>query len=415
VAARGNHARRDDHGQMSRPLARQLLATLLALFAVRFVAAQHCADESSIKARLDTQTENGKADFIAEMEKAQFFGSVLRWSAVAGPSIIPVLRIMTRPDMNFNSIPGEAQISLAKLGDETALKELDYELNHSEQGGYAVEKLIHVGTDKGFSLLVAFLRAHISDSSLQHEYGDYGDDLRWHIVAGLSALASDSPTNADPAHPYNAWLDWWQNRNGRVALSISGQVGDPYLACLARKVEWGFPDAILDMANAGNPDAMPILRILEHIGAPIYTLNAVPGRAQFALAKLGDEQAFGAIKKALDEYGSSAALDMLWKLGGKSSVKALLDALDSSFPREPHGVWPPPSPADKRNYAAYQKSAAKYKDDTDEALLRALNSMVANPPYLTGDLASRKKQWQEWWAKNKDAAQFVTAKLPSYE
>jgi hypothetical protein len=34
---------------------------------VRSVAAQHCADESAIKARLDAQTEKMKADFITEL------------------------------------------------------------------------------------------------------------------------------------------------------------------------------------------------------------------------------------------------------------------------------------------------------------------------------------------------------------
>src|SRR5579864_9806667 len=86
--------------------------------------AQYCADEGAIKARLDSQSEKERRIFIGELEKAQFFGSVLRWTAVAGRSMIPALLAMSRPGMNFNSIPGEAQISLAKLGDENALSEL---------------------------------------------------------------------------------------------------------------------------------------------------------------------------------------------------------------------------------------------------------------------------------------------------
>ncbi|MGH9742865.1 MAG: hypothetical protein ACRD51_10990 [Candidatus Acidiferrum sp.] len=317
--------------------------------------------------------------------------------------------------MNFNSIPGEAQISLAKLGDETALAELDQELNHSKAGGYAVEKLIRVGTDRAFSLLVAFLRAHTSDSSLQQDYGDYGDDVRRHIAAGLSALASDSPTNVDPAHPYNAWLDWWEKRGGRVALSISAQEHDPYLACLARKVEWGFPEAILDMANTGNPQAIPILMSLERVGASVYTLNSIRGRAQFALAKLGDDEALGSIQQAVNDYGALADVDMLWKIGGRRPVSILVDALGSNFPRQTYGAASPPNPKDRKNYAEYQMRAAKYKTDTDNAILNTLKAMVADPPNLSGEIESRKKQWKEWWAKNEDTTQFVKPTATAHE
>jgi hypothetical protein len=75
----------------------------------------------------------------------------------------------------------------------------------------------------------------------------------------------------------------------------------------------------------------------------------------------------------------------------------------------------PPNQKDKKNYAEYQMHAAKYKTDTDNAILNTLNAMVADPPNLTGDIESRKRQWKEWWAKNKDTAQFVKPPATAHE
>jgi hypothetical protein len=394
---------------------RWLLSIVAVFHFFNYGFAQHCIDESAIKTHLNTQTDEERSAFIQELSKAQFFGSILRWTAVAGPSMIPILRAISRPGMNFNSIPGEAEISLAKLGDKTALMELQRELEQNPDGGFAVDKLIHVGTDRGFSLLVAFLRQHLSDNSLHREYGDYSDDVRWHIIAALASLALDLPENIDPNHPYNSWIEWWDKRQGRVALSISTQITDPYLACLARKVEWGFPDAILDMANARSPEAIPILRTLEHVGTVAYTLNSIRGRARFALAKLGDDEAFKAIELAVIEYGASADIDMLWKISGKRAVGALVSALDSSFPLKTYGSTVPPDPKDKRNYAEYKKMASQYRRNTDIAILNTLNTMVVRPPLLTGDVENQKRQWKESWEKNRDTAQFAGQTNPAFE
>lgn len=415
MATGRNYAGGERVGSQMSIVCRWLLAIVAVFHIPGYGFAQHCADEFAIKARLNTQTDEERTLLIQELGKAQFFGGVLRWTAVAGRSMMPTLRAMARPGMNFNSIPGEAQISLAKLGDETALTELQRELEQNPDGGFAVDKLIRVGTDRGFSLLVAFLRGHLSDSSLRREYGDYSDDVRWHIIAGLASFASDLPDNVDPAHPYNAWLDWWNKLKGRVAFSISGQITDPYLACLARKVEWGFPDAILDMGNSGNIQAIPVLKRLEQIGAPIYTLNSIRGRAQFALAKLGDNDSLASIGQAVSDYGASADIDMLWKIGGSAAVDILLRALDSTFPRQTHGASIPPDPKDKKNFAAYQKIAAEYKQGTDSAILNTLSAMVVDPPPLSGSLDNRKKQWKDWWRKNRATAQFTRQQIKTYE
>jgi len=51
-----------------------------------------------------------------------------------------------------------------------------------------------------------------------------------------------------------------------VAVSFSSQISDPYTQCVARKIEWGFPDAILDLGTHGNRQALPALRGLAQMG-----------------------------------------------------------------------------------------------------------------------------------------------------
>ncbi|MFZ3202023.1 MAG: hypothetical protein WA175_12835 [Candidatus Acidiferrales bacterium] len=377
--------------------------------------AQRCSEESSIKARLDAQTNEERLEFIKQMEKAEFFGAILKWTSVAGTSMIPTLRTIARPGQNFNSFPGEAQIALAKLGDETALAELEQELDHSKEGGYAVAKLLHVGNDASVSLLMTFLKAHTSDDSLYHDYGDYGTDVRQDITRYLTDEVVDPPSNSGAAGPYAAWLDWWEQRKGQpVTLSISKLLEVPYSACLARKVEWGFPDAVLDMANTRDPQLIPALRTLEHVGVPIYTLNTVRGRAEFALAMLGDKDTLAQMEHDAYSHGSPIVVGMLSQIGGKRAVIILVNALDSDFPDGLYAVSRP-DPKNKEAYAQYRKAAADFRRDADSRILSALNAMVVDPPGLSGDLENRKNQWKQWWAKNKDTAQFVLPPVRTYE
>jgi hypothetical protein len=104
---------------------------------------------------------------------------------------------------------------------------------------------------------------------------------------------------------------------------------------------------------------------------------------------------------------------MLWMIGGGKAVDALLEALNSDFPLEPHGSWPPPDPKDKVNYAAYRKLAQEYKTKTDNVILETLSAMVADPPNPTGNLANRKTQWRKWWAENRQTAKLPFRKCPS--
>jgi hypothetical protein len=113
-----------------------------------------------------------------------------------------------------------------------------------------------------------------------------------------------------------------------------------YLQCLARQVEWGYPDPILAIAASGNNSAASILRQF-----PSPTQNALMGFAQsgpfsnlrcwsfiqanvqVALAQLGDQEMFDRI---VSELGGAFACESVRKLefvGGKPAVDALVNAL----------------------------------------------------------------------------------------
>ncbi len=178
---------------------------------------------------------------------------------------------------------------------------------------------------------------------------------------------------------------------------------DPYLKCLTRKVEWGFPDAIFDMANLAGPQVIAVLKNLERVGEQTFTLNTIHGRAQFALAKLGDEQAFQAIVHELDFGEFTQCINALQLIGGKKSEDALVKAFDS------------PNFLGSSRLRLTPETIAKYEKDRDTAIASALHNMIADPPDFTGEPEERKNKWKEWWARNRDTVQFVVPPMRTYE
>jgi hypothetical protein len=108
------------------------------------------------------------------------------------------------------------------------------------------------------------------------------------------------------------WAAWWeQNKANPLAFSFSHDLRNPYVQCLGLKVEWGFPEAILDLGTAGDQNTMPALRTLTRLGdqrSRASGINTIRGRAQAALAKLGDEEEFKAIVSELESPGSVDAV-----------------------------------------------------------------------------------------------------------
>jgi HEAT repeat protein len=352
----------------------------------------------------------------AEVKSAKAPDIIYRAAAVGGRDIVSALRQVSKTDATVDSVSGAAQVSLARLGDKDTVEQLGREINETKYPSAAVRKLVRVGNDRAISILMAYLAAHLHDNSLVGDLGDYGYDLRSDITDLLAKQLQLGPIAQN--HRFSVapedWVEWWNHNKGKpVALSISGDLQDPYLQCLARKVEWGFPNAVLDMANSADPAAMPVFKKLTLVGdieTPRYAIGTLRGNAVFALAKLGDEKEFREIVDVLNGIGDSGvryrdAIEYLRLIGGKKSFSALINALDnpnflSDYVRKYPGVV----------------SLSDVIKDRDARIMSALGSMVAGSrPDSSGSLDERKSKWKEWWARSKDTAQFVLPPVRTYE
>jgi hypothetical protein len=266
-------------GYVSSPLIRpaeiRLLASRLALVFLALVwlaagrtPAQVCprgeVDEGELIARV-TQASSQFAQFRLDDPNHSSPGPdrnvIYRLAAIGGHALIPALRSISKPEMPENDIPGAAQASLAKLGDVEALRQLEQEMNSAFHGGWATGKLLRAANDKSIAILMRFLVEHLNDNSLYVDMGDYGSDVRYAIIDGLAQVLQNPPSEPSglPTVTLEKWATWWEQNNGKpLTLVISPDLQDPYLQCLARKFEWGFPEAILDLGAAGNPQAIPI-------------------------------------------------------------------------------------------------------------------------------------------------------------
>jgi len=331
---------------------------------------------------------------------------VLRYAAISGNDLAPSLIRLSKPGMAVDTIEGAAQVSLARLGEQSALKQLRDGLNNPNTSFLAYPKLVRAGTDAAVADLMAYLRVHLHDDSLHHDFGDYTVDERSDIVDAISQQLQIGPMthNGFFGGTLQQWLDWWdQNKAKPVTLSISGYLHGPHLKCLARKVEWGFPDAIFDLAQTRDPQVIPILTILAKWSNPKrrpFVVTTLQGRAQLGLARLGDQEELQTVKRELDLSGLSSAIEELRLLGGPTAVSMLIDALDSpSYLPEYRG----------------RPSYDKLRFERDELILKALTALVISPPRIAKP-AQSKQIWETWWKDNKnDLAKFVQYPVRKYE
>lgn len=342
-----------------------------------------------------------------DLQHAAGAETVYRAVAVGGSQLAPVLSALSSKRGDSDQVGSAAQMSLAKLGDQNALQQLAAELNDNNRSVFAADKLFRVSNDQALGILLEYLQEHLHDDSLHHDFGDYDSDFRTYLIMGIARWFRVGPItkNGEPSLSYLDWVNWWNGaKNKPVIVPIAGKVEDPYVACLVRKIEWGFPDAILDLANTKDPDVIPILHKLRSIGPEGFTLNSIPGRAQFALAQLGDRQAFNAI---VSELRSGRAVDQairaLEMLGGKNSVEALVNAFDS-----------PEFLSDFRTRLA-PETISDYENRRDIAIASALHEMILNPPDPSWNPLEKKAKWKIWWARNKNTAQYATPPVKAYE
>ena len=335
---------------------------------------------------------------------------IYRSAAIGGKALIPALRRIAKPGMAANTVPGAAQVSLAKLGDGQSLDQIEQELESGKGDGFPAQKLGRVGSEKVVEFLLKYFFAHDSDPSRFQSHGDYGFDSMGGIVEALASFVRNPPTvgpGGSVSSDSKEWAAWWeQNKANPLAFSFSHDLRNPYVQCLGRKVEWGFPEAILDLGTAGDQNAMPALRTLTRLGdqrSRASGINTIRGRAQAALAKLGDEEEFKAIVSELESPGSVDAVLKMQYIGGRKAAAAMLESLKGTNFLSDFPDW---------KYDG--KNAPGIIFDHDEAIENTLVKMVVSPPDTTGEQKNKYK-WLAWWAKNNDTAQFVGPPVTTHE
>lgn len=349
---------------------------LVSLLYSGYVWAQKCPQSGQINfPQLTSQIETTNDPLV-----------IRRAAAIGGKALIPVLRRVSKPGMSSETVPGAAQASLAKLGDEVAFADLDAELRGKIGSPIsAINKLLIVNSARSTSMIMTYLDQHPGSITLGCEIDACYDD-----VPVIYATLADGISNAPVRRTGKYKGDWrlWSKHENPIPFSISGDFQDPYEQCLARKIEWNFDMAIVDLGATG--DQRAVLGI-KKFGSMGYPLNEYLGpRAQYpsyfwlrhdyvetALAELGDTKAFSMIAARPD-------LQKLQIIGGKGAVEALLDS--------------------------------KYFNTVQGApLMKALSQMVQNPPLPPNAEPSPQniRAWKEWWERNRNTARFV--KMPTFE
>lgn len=252
------------------------------------------------------------------------------------------------------------------------------------------------------------------------------------------------------------WKTWLESHKWRtLSEPVYKRVSDPYLRCLARKVEWGYPDAILDIATFGGEAAGPILRefprpsagepmgarslfseiVAQEDGIPSRD-REIQGNLQAALGLLGDRQMLGEIAVEINEFPLHyewfpyEALRKLRFVGGKPAAEILIAALGAhnrmaQVPEQALATCLHDStPADASQQL--RQSIRKSCEDRDFSwevrryngwVMDALARIVNNPPLPAGTPATPENMqtWKVWWPKHKDSAEFIKPLRQSFE
>jgi len=111
--------------------------------------------------------------------------------------------------MHLDTAHGAAQVSLAKLGDEQAMKELDQELNGKRTFGRpttAISKLLFVANGRAIKLLTTYLAAHPEPIMVGYEV-DHPYDLRHGLIVELANMVEYADDKAYGKHPRSTW-EW---------------------------------------------------------------------------------------------------------------------------------------------------------------------------------------------------------------
>jgi hypothetical protein len=431
------------------------------------VSAQNCTASNPQVAVTVLQTVlatcSSHADFQA-MEYKYGYDVILVQASVAGNLAIPVLRqfagLPKHNECTFSSFDAAARTALAKLGDENAYAAIKQEWAQHRAGPYPA-RIDFIGDDWALQTLVEFLIQHANDPRMMGQLGpsDAHYDGRSGILKEIRGIARRHVVPDLPDADYSPsgiaqWKEWLGKHKGQhLSSPVFENVSDPYLQCLARRVEWGHPDAILDIATFGGPSAEVILKqfpaphsgeamgarelfpdVLQNEDGRPDTDSEIQGNLQAALLRFGDQTTAGQVATELNSfavYPGYFPLEAIRKLrfaGGKTAVGVLVDGLgnanrisqdaqkefDACLLRVTAANQPSKQPKEAAQACAGSFSWAERRTSL---ILSALASMVKDPPLSAGapPTAESSQKWKDWWAENRDKAVFVIPPRASYD
>jgi hypothetical protein len=367
-------------------------------------------------------------------------------ASVADKEALPALRKLAAwptdkgPGAGCRSWVIAAQAALAKLGDEDYRAELD------------LRSLSFIGDDHALLTLIEFLITHSKDPTMLQDYGDYEVDQREGILTDIDTIrrrrrAPDLPTADYSDAGITQWKTYLEKHKGQqLTFPAYPNVDDPYLRCLARRVDWGYPDAILAIAATGGNAALRTLQQFprpdkpEAMGFVVSPPSTMPwsniqGNLQVGLAQLGDNEMFDQIVAELSGATAYESVRKLEFIGGKRAVDALVKVLDvpeevvqkarSQGPGCGNGpafcharyrdlykpIW-----GTVRYYAEIDRESC-FTETFHECLVYVLGHMVKHPPLGPGAdaTAQNMSMWREWWAKNRERAELVVKPTQKFE
>jgi len=322
--------------------------------------------------------------------------------------------------------------------------------------------LAEIGDDWALTTLVAYLIEHVDDPAMHIEHGpaDGPMDLRGSILESIRDIARHHRVLDLPFADYSPegileWKTWLESHKWRtLSEPVYKHVSDPYLRCLARRVEWGYPDAILDIATFGGQAARPILNEFPRplAGEPMGARSLFPeivsqeeglprrdreiqGNLQAALGRLGDRQMLEQVAAEINEfpirfeYFPYEGLRKLKFIGGKPVAEILIASLGAhNRMTELPEQWLATCLHNSTPVDASQTLRESIKKSCEESelwevrryngwVMDALAQMVKSPPLPAGSPATPENMqtWKVWWAKHKDSAEFIKPAHQSFE
>jgi hypothetical protein len=434
----GTWARRDGRSWM-------LIAAFVLggrLFGAPDVMAQTCEDDNPWQAaalidRIRTSCER---------DKMPYGGDIYALASVAEKEAIPVLRKLAAwptdqgPGAGCQGWVIAARAALAKLGDD------------NYRAGLDLGSLSFVGDDRALTTLIEFLIAHDKDPAMLQDFGDYQSDQRDGILKDIDTIRRRRRVPDLPMADYSdagivQWKAYLEKHKGQqLTFPVYPNVDDPYLRCLARRVDWGYADAILAIAAKGGDAARRALQQFprgekpEAMGFAVSTpfsphWTEIQGNLQVALAQVGDDEMFEQIVAELSGATAYESVRKLEFIGGRRAVDALVKTLD--VPEEVVqkaraqgpgcGNGPAYCHGPGRDFYKPIWGTIRYNAELDRescametfhgCLLGALGLMVKNPPVPPGAEATSQNiaKWKKWWAKNRERAELAARSAQKFE